>query len=62
MLYFNKLKWTDKPIIDRQNEYKKSNISVCEEDCIFSEYDNLNKKALCSCFTKLKLIDFRYKS
>ena len=46
---------TDKPLIDRQNEYKKSNISVCEEDCVFSDYDNLNKKAICSCFTKLKL-------
>ena len=46
---------TDKPLIDRQNEYKKSNISVCEEDCVFSDYDNLNKKAICSCFTKLLL-------
>ena len=46
---------TDKTLKDRQNEYKTSNISVCEEGCDFSQYDSENKKAICSCFTKVKL-------
>ena len=46
---------TDKPLKDRQNEYLNNNISACEENCEFSEYDNINKKAICSCFTKIKL-------
>ena len=46
---------TDEPLKDRQNEYKNSNISVCEEDCDFSTYDVFNQKAICSCFTKINL-------
>ena len=46
---------TDKPLKERQNEFMNSNLSICEEDCDFTEYDNINKKAICSCFTKLKL-------
>ena len=45
----------DKTLEDRQNEYKNSNISVCEEDCDFTEYDNEARKAICSCYAKLKL-------
>ena len=40
---------------DRQNEYKINNISVCEENCEFTEYDTISKKAKCSCFTKLEM-------
>ena len=40
---------------DRKDEYKNSNISVCEEDCDFSEYDYDNKKAICSCFIKINI-------
>ena len=46
---------TDKSLKDRQNEYLNNNISACEEDCEFSQYDYLNNKAICSCFTKIKL-------
>ena len=46
---------TDKPLIDRQKEYKNINFSVCEENCDFVEYDFENKKAICSCLTKVKL-------
>ena len=40
---------------DRQNDFINNNISLCEEDCDFTEYDDIRKKALCSCFTKMKL-------
>ena len=46
---------TDKTLKDRQNEYKNNNISVCEEDCDFIDYDFNNSKAICSCFTKVRL-------
>ena len=46
---------TDKPLRDRQNEFKNSNISVCEENCYFSAYDDIAKKAICSCAVKLEL-------
>ena len=48
-------KGTDKTLKDRQNDFKKNNISVCEEDCIFSDYNNRTKKAICSCYTKIEL-------
>ena len=46
---------TDKTLKDRQDDYKNNNISICEEDCDFNEYDNKNKKAICNCYTKIKL-------
>ena len=46
---------TDKPLKDRQNEFIKNNMSICEEDCDFTQYDNETKKATCSCFTKVTL-------
>ena len=45
---------TDKPLIDRKNEYV-NNMSICEEDCEFTDYDIINQKALCSCYIKVKL-------
>ena len=45
----------DKTIKERQNEFIKNNLSICEEDCNFNDYDNITKKAVCSCFTKIKL-------
>ena len=49
-------KGTDKTLKDRQEEFKKRNISVCEENCDFTGYDNKTKKAVCSCFTKIELL------
>ena len=47
---------TDEPYKDRQDNYKKNNsLKVCEEYCEFIEYDDKNQKAICSCFTKIKL-------
>ena len=45
----------DKPIKARRIDFIKYKLSGCEEGCEFSEYDIINKIALCSCFTKIKL-------
>ena len=42
---------TDIIIEDRRNEYVNNNLSLCEENCTFIEYNN-NKKAKCSCEVK----------
>ena len=46
---------TDKPLQVRRDEFINNNLSICEEDCIFSEYDDKNKKAVCSCAIKIEL-------
>ena len=45
----------DKILKDRQKDYKKNNKTICEEDCDFTGYNSTTKKAVCSCFTKIKL-------
>ena len=46
---------TDKSLEDRRNEFINNNLSICEEDCQFTEYDKISKRAICSCYTKIKL-------
>ena len=46
---------TDIPLKDRQSEFINNNLSICEEDCTFSSYDSITKKAICSCYTKIKM-------
>ena len=46
---------TDISLKDRQNEYQKNNLSICEEDCDFTYYNEKHKKSICSCFTKLNM-------
>ena len=46
---------TDIHIKDRQKEYIENNMGICEEECYFSEYDFILRKAICSCLTKTKL-------
>jgi len=41
---------------DRQKEYIENNMGICEEECYFSEYDFILRKALCSCLKKQKII------
>ena len=48
-------KGTDECLEDRRNEFIDNNLSICDEDCQFSEYDYENKKAICSCITKITL-------
>ncbi len=46
---------TDECLKDRQNEFVNNNLSICEENCEFTQYDNNTKMASCSCYTKIKL-------
>ena len=48
-------KGVDKPIKTRRDDFIKNNFTSCEEGCKFSEYDIINKAAICSCFTKTKI-------
>ena len=47
-------KGTDILINDRQNEYNNNNMSICENNCLFIEYDSKNKKSICNCKIKPK--------
>ena len=40
---------TDIVLIDRQKEYNNNNMSLCEKNCKFKEYDTKTKKVLCEC-------------
>ena len=60
--YYNDICYTltndlglDVPLIDRRNDLKKNNLSVCEENCEFTGYNPQSKKVICSCFAKLNL-------
>jgi len=48
-------KGTDISLKDRQKEYVDKNMTVCEENCDFSNYNTNTGKALCSCEIKIKL-------
>ena len=37
---------------DRIIEFIEGNKTVCQDDCVFSEYDEINEKAKCSCKAK----------
>ena len=43
----------DIPLDDRKQEYMDNKMSLCEEDCILKDYDNITKNAICSCYTKI---------
>ena len=43
---------TDISLSDRKKDFIKNNLTVCEEDCDFSDYDYSNGKAICSCKVK----------
>ena len=46
---------TDKSLEDRKKDFIDNNLTVCEEDCKFVDYNNETKKAICSCLVKIKL-------
>ena len=46
---------TDKILKDRQNDFVNNNLSICEEDCELTQFDNDIKMASCSCPTKINL-------
>ena len=43
---------TDISLKDRKKEFIEGNKTVCQEDCIFIEYDYIKQKANCSCKVK----------
>ena len=48
---------TDIILSDRQNEYVKNNLSLCENSCTFNGYDTTTKKAICECNVKTSITD-----
>ena len=40
---------TDIILKDRRNEFIENNKAVCQENCVFSEYDNIFQKVKCTC-------------
>ena len=48
-------KGTDETLKDIQNDYIENQMSVCEENCEFSNYNATLKKAICSCYVKVQL-------
>ena len=46
---------TDITIKDRQEEYINKNLSLCEEDCNYNNYDINTKKVTCECLIKIYL-------
>ena len=45
---------TDILINDRQNEFNDNNMSLCENECIFTGYEKDTKIAKCECDIKSK--------
>ena len=43
---------TDIILSDRRKEFIDNNKTVCQDGCIFSSYDKINQKAICSCEVK----------
>ena len=43
---------TDISLADRKKEFVENNLTVCEEDCDFVDYDYVIEKAVCSCKVK----------
>ena len=46
---------TDITINDRQIEYNENNMSLCESNCTFTEYNSNSKKSVCMCEIKSKI-------
>ena len=42
-------KETDIVLYDRKNEYNVNNMSLCEKNCTFIEYNSTTKKVICEC-------------
>ena len=49
---------TDITLKDRKKEYIEENITICQEDCVFSDYESFNKKVKCSCNPKKSSFSF----
>ena len=49
---------TDITLNDRKHEYKEGDNIICQEDCVFSEYYSIIKKAKCDCEIKESSLSF----
>ena len=52
---------TDIIIKDRQDEFIKNNLSLCERDCQYIGYDKTTKKSNCQCKVKKEMTIFNIK-
>ena len=43
---------TDMSLSDRQKQFVNNNLTLCEENCVFTDYDYSLEKAVCSCKVK----------
>ena len=48
-------KGTDKALKDRKDEFIDKNMTVCEENCEFTNYNETQKIGTCSCYVKFNL-------
>ena len=39
-------------LVDRRSEFINNNLTLCENDCVFIDYDSINFKAICQCKIK----------
>ena len=49
---------TDIPLKDRRNEFIVQNKTVCQDECVFFDYNYTTKKANCSCKVKEMPLSF----
>ena len=49
MLYCNIWFWQDITLSDRKDEFINNNKTICQEKCIFAEYNDTTQKAKCVC-------------
>ena len=40
---------TDILLKDRQQEFMNKNLSLCDNNCVFMDYDEINKQSICAC-------------
>ena len=52
MIYSYFRKWKGCSLLDRKKNFFNNNLTVCEEDCDFFAYNNINGKAIYSCIIK----------
>ena len=48
---------TDITLYDRKNEYNNNNMSLCESNCTYKEYNKTTKKSKCECDIKINFFD-----
>lgn len=50
---------TDISLKDRKNKFIDDNLTYCQEDCDFSEFDSSNRTVTCSCVPKKSSLSFK---